>query len=72
MASEDPTNPASIRRCVICGSTKGTRNYAVTIDDTALRANAVLCTEHGERYLLRVGHVLGSLERPYADIFKGT
>ena len=51
-------------RCLTCGSEEGVRHFAVTavtVDGYPLRAQAHLCRDHGDSYLLRVGKVLGEM-----------
>jgi hypothetical protein len=47
-------------RCHVCGA-EPVRRFAVTVDGEELRAKALLCSEHGDAFLLRVGHALGAL-----------
>ena len=58
-------------KCAICGSGVGLRRFTFSIDSVALRAmnNALLCDEHGERLVLRLGFVLGSLDKPIGRVF---
>lgn len=55
-------------KCQVCKATTDLRRFAVTIDGDELRAVAWLCPEHGDRYLHRVGLVLGSLTRPLEEM----
>jgi hypothetical protein len=57
-------------RCELCQSTDGVHRYAVTIDGEPLRLAPLLCAEHGGRYVVRMGMVLGTLRRSLADTFR--
>ena len=57
-------------RCEVCGSNSGVKRYAVTIDGKALNLSPLLCTEHGERFIIRAGFMLGSLQKPLGDLLK--
>lgn len=54
--------------CDFCGSTEGVREFAILVDGQALRLRFMLCTDHGERYLLRCGQVAATLDHDRVTI----
>lgn len=57
-------------KCTVCGSTEGPlKTYSLHIDGERLSLNPVLCTEHGENFVFRVGMVMGSLLEPIERVF---
>lgn len=47
--------------CSVCGSREGVRRFAVTVDGQELLLTALLCSQHGDAYLLNAGRALGEL-----------
>lgn len=56
-------------QCAFCNSINGVKQYAVTIDGEELRMAPWLCQDHGERFVIRHGMLLGSLDRPIDEVF---
>jgi len=55
------TTVDEVMSCAICRSAEGVRRFAITVDGDELRLVALLCSEHGDAYLLNTGRVLGEL-----------
>jgi hypothetical protein len=47
--------------CAACNGTEGVRLYGAGVDGELLRLQVPLCTDHGDRYLMRVGAMMGRL-----------
>ncbi len=48
-------------KCSICERTDGIKLYGVTVDGEQLRLQVPLCGDHGDRYLLLIGNLIGLL-----------
>lgn len=48
--------------CDLCGG-RPAQTYTISVEGEALRLAPDLCTEHGQRYLLECGRVLGEMLR---------
>ncbi len=63
------SKPGSLR-CDFC-TEPATHYYAVTIDGDPLHLQAKLCQEHGDRFVLRHGMLLGTLMQKIEGVFVG-
>lgn len=48
-------------KCATCKSSDRVRVFAVAVDGELLQLQIPLCGDHGDRYLLLVGHIMGLL-----------
>jgi hypothetical protein len=50
-------------KCFKCGSTVGVSEYGISVDGNLLELQVRFCSEHGERFILIAGTLLGELLR---------
>ncbi len=64
----DSEEPLTRQKCDFCGD-EALHTYGVVIDGTPVLLSGKLCQNHGDRYLIRHGILLGTLKKEIEDVF---